>query len=253
MTNHPQPLVSARDICFSYEAGKVLENVSLEIGRGDYLAIIGPNGGGKTTLLKIILGLLEPDSGAVTWHDSQAKQHIGYVPQFAGFERNFPLSVREVVQMGRLRGSRLFQAYSGEDKQQVADTLERLGLSSIADKPVGALSGGQLQRVLIARALVTHPEILFLDEPIASIDQDSRYALTEILKELNARIPIVIVTHDITAFASDVMHIACVNTRLFFHGDSELDNESMEEAYGCPVELVAHGMPHRVLKEHDHS
>lgn len=253
MTGEHRPLVSVRDICFSYEAGKVLENVSLEIDQGDYLAIIGPNGGGKTTLLKIILGLLEPDSGSVTWHDRKAKRHIGYVPQFAGFERSFPLSVREVVKMGRLRGGKLFQSYNAEDLQLVSDTLDRLGLTHVADKPVGALSGGQLQRVLIARALVTDPAILFLDEPIASIDQDSRYALTEILKELNSRIPIVIVTHDITAFASDVVHIACVNTQLFFHGDGELDSESMEEAYGCPVELVAHGMPHRVLKQHDHS
>jgi zinc transport system ATP-binding protein len=253
MTGAHQPLVSIKDICFSYGGGRVLDNVGLQIDQGDYLAIIGPNGGGKTTLLKIILGLLEPDSGSVTWHDRHAKRHIGYVPQFASFERSFPLCVSEVVMMGRLKSGRLFQRRTADDEHQVADILERLGLMQIADKPVGDLSGGQLQRVLIARALVTNPDILFLDEPIASIDQDSRYALTEILKELNKRIPIIIVTHDITAFASDVMHIACVNTQLYFHGDGELDSEVMEEAYGCPVELVAHGVPHRVLKQHDHS
>jgi zinc transport system ATP-binding protein len=155
--------------------------------------------------------------------------------------------------MGRLHGRKLLQRFDKNDLLQTESILQKLGLAGIADKHIGSLSGGQVQRVLIARALVSDPEILFLDEPISSIDQDSRFVLTGMLKELNARIPIIIVTHDITAFAADVAHIACVNNRLFYHGDGELDSGCMEEAYGCPVELVAHGMPHRVLKQHgDH-
>ena len=127
-----------------------------------------------------------------------------------------------------------------------------MGLTALSEKPVGKLSGGELQRVMIARALATNPKILFLDEPNASIDSDSRFKLTAILTELNKKIPIVVITHDITSFASNVAHIACVNRTLFYHGDAELASESLEEAYGCPVELVAHGVPHRVLQEHSH-
>lgn len=250
MADQRKLLVSLRDIEYTYDSGKVLDGVNLDIYQDDYLAIIGPNGGGKTTLLKVILGLLEPDRGTVTWHDTKIRRHIGYVPQFASFEREFPLTVRDVVMIGRMHGHTLLQRFDQKDVLHTTSILEKLGLVDIADKHIGSLSGGQVQRVLIARALVSDPAILFLDEPISSIDQDSRFALTGMLKELNARIPIIVVTHDITAFAADVAHIACVNNRLFYHGDGELDNGCMEEAYGCPVELVAHGMPHRVLKQH---
>lgn len=253
MTDHTKPLVSLRDIEFTYDSGKVLDGVSLDIYQDDYLAIIGPNGGGKTTLLKVILGLLEPDAGTVTWHDKKMRSHVGYVPQFASFDREFPLTVHDVVMTGCLHGHTMLQRLSQKDVLHTTSILEELGLAAIADKHIGSLSGGQVQRVLIARSLVADPAILFLDEPISSIDQDSRFALTGMLKELNKRIPIIIVTHDITAFAADVAHIACVNNRLFYHGDGELDSGCMEEAYGCPVELVAHGMPHRVLKQHGNS
>jgi len=153
--------------------------------------------------------------------------------------------------MGRLHGHKLLQRYGQEDIAVTQATLQELGLAGMADKPVGSLSGGQLQRVLIARALASEPSILFLDEPIASIDQDSRFALTSMLKELSTRMPVIIVTHDITAFAADIAHIACVNHRLYYHGDGELESGCLEEAYGCPVELVAHGIPHRVLRQHD--
>ena len=246
------PLVSVRDVSFSYGYERVLKNISLDIYPKDYLAIIGPNGGGKTTLVKIMLGLLKPDSGEVIWSEKSGKRQIGYVPQFATFERDFPLTVREVVLMGRLSSSLWWQKVSAEDKSITAEIMQSMGLETLSDKPVGKLSGGELQRVMIARALVTNPKILFLDEPNASIDSDSRFKLTAILEDLNKNIPIVVITHDITSFASNVAHIACVNRTLFYHGDAELASESLEEAYGCPVELVAHGVPHRVLQEHTH-
>jgi zinc transport system ATP-binding protein len=250
MTATGEPLVSVRNVSYSYGYETVLSGINLEIYPDDYLAIIGPNGGGKTTLLKIILGLLKPAHGQVEWRCGNGRPRIGYVAQFATFERGFPLRVRDAVLMGRLGSSLGKQKVTEQDRQMMAEILEKMGLAELARQPVSHLSGGQLQRVMIARALVSQPDILFLDEPIASIDTDSRFRLSSILKELNKKIPIVVVTHDITAFAADVEHIACVNRTLFYHGDGELASDCLEEAYGCPVELVAHGVPHRVLQDH---
>jgi zinc transport system ATP-binding protein len=250
MTDTKTPLVSVRDVSFSFGYESVLKDISLDIYDTDYLAIIGPNGGGKTTLLKIILGLLKPDQGQITWRSNTARYQIGYVPQFATFEREFPLSVRDVVLMGRMSSRLWWQSVSDRDQDLTTDILRKLGLDSLADKSVGQLSGGQLQRVMIARALVCDPDILFLDEPIASIDTDSRFRLSSMLTELNKNIPIVVITHDITSFASNVLHIACVNHTLYYHGDAELASGCLDEAYGCPVELIAHGVPHRVLQDH---
>ncbi|GMR18083.1 MAG: metal ABC transporter ATP-binding protein [Gammaproteobacteria bacterium] len=250
MTDTKTPLVSVRDVSFSYGYEPVLKDVSLDIYATDYLAIIGPNGGGKTTLLKLILGLLKPDTGQITWPGFSARHQIGYVPQFATFEREFPLSVRDVVLMGRMSGHLWWQRVSDRDQDITTDILHKLGLDVLSDKPVGQLSGGQLQRVMIARALVCNPDILFLDEPIASIDTGSRFKLSNMLMELNKNIPIVVITHDITSFASNVLQIACINRTLFYHGDAELASGYLGEAYGCPVELVAHGVPHRVLQDH---
>jgi len=252
MNDRPEPLIELRDVDFAFERAAILEGVNLAIYPRDFLAIIGPNGGGKTTLLKVILGLLPPDRGTVRWSAALDRRRVGYVPQFATFARDFPVTVREVVLMGRLHGAGLLPRYSRHDHERTRAVLESLGLARLADTPVGDLSGGQLQRVLIARALVTDPDILFLDEPVASIDQDSRFTLTTLLAELNRRIPVVVVTHDITPFAAQVEHIACINRSLFYHGDGELQRGCLEETYGCPVELVAHGLPHRVLRDHDH-
>ena len=243
-------LVEVRDITFGFERKPVLVSVSLTISAGDFLAIIGPNGGGKTTLVKIILGLLRPWSGSVRSSLSGRRGAIGYVPQFADFDESFPLKVFDVVRMGRLgaRGPRRF--YSRDDNEEVERTLERLGLSAVAGAYIGDLSGGQLQRTLIARALVGRPEILFLDEPLGSIDPVSRIAVIDALRELHGRIPVVVITHDITPYAGLVEQIACVNQELFYHPGSELTEEMLEKFYGCPVELVAHGVPHRVLGEH---
>ena len=253
MSDAEKPLVSVKGLSFSYGYETVLKDIDLDIYTRDYLAIIGPNGGGKTTLLKIILGLLKPSSGHITWSAEKPHRQIGYVPQFADFEREFPLRVWDVVLMGRLNGHLGWQKVTVKDKDITMDIIHRLGLEPLSEKPIGQLSGGQLQRVMIARALVCNPDILFLDEPIASIDTDSRFRLSGMLTELNRRIPIVVITHDITAFASDVEHIACVNQTLFYHGDAELASDCLDEAYGCPVELVAHGVPHRVLQDHTHS
>ena len=242
-----EPLLQVRGLTFGYGRELVLDHVDLDINPRDFLAVIGPNGGGKTTLIKAILGLLRPWSGEVI--SRIPRGHMGYVPQFSTFDRSFPLRVRDVVLMGKLGRRGLLRRYTREDRDDVERILERLKLVDVARSHVAEVSGGQLQRVLIARALAGEPAILFLDEPTASIDAESREVLREILEELNQNIPVVVVTHDVTSISPMVQRIACINRRLFYHGP-ELDQDVLEEVYGCPVELVAHGVPHRVLHHH---
>jgi zinc transport system ATP-binding protein len=249
------PLVEVRDVTFGYGQEVVLDHVSLAIEPRDFLAVIGPNGGGKTTLLKAILGLVRPWSGEVVFHlpsGSDPRGRLGYVPQFSTFDRDFPLRISDMVLMGRLGRRSVLRPYSREDRVAADRAIERLGLAGVARSHASEVSGGQLQRALIARALVSEPEILFLDEPTASIDAESRETLRELLEDLNRTIPIVVVTHDVTSLAPMVRRIACINRKLFYHGGPELSLEVMEEVYGCPVELVTHGVPHRVLHDHHH-
>lgn len=251
----PEPLIRVRDLTFGYGREVVLDHVTLDVQPRDFLAVIGPNGGGKTTLLKAILGLVRPWSGTVEFHlpsGSDPRGRLGYVPQFSTFDRDFPLRISDMVLMGRLGHRSLLRPYSREDRIAAGRAVERLGLSGVARAHVSEVSGGQLQRALIARALVSDPEVLFLDEPTASIDAESRETLRGLLEDLNRSIPIVVVTHDVTSLAPMVGRIACINRKLFYHGDPELSLEVMEEVYGCPVELVTHGVPHRVLHDHDH-
>jgi zinc transport system ATP-binding protein len=244
------PLIAVRGVTFGYGREVVLDHVDLEIQPRDFLAIIGPNGGGKTTLLKVMLGLLKPWSGEVVTHLPPERGRLGYVPQFSTFDKNFPLRIADLVLMGTLGRHGLLSRYSREDRAAAQRALEQLGLGEVARAHVAEVSGGQLQRALIARAIVSDPAVLFLDEPTASIDAESRGSLMGLLEELNREIPIVVVTHDVTSIAPMVRRIACINRRLFYHGGPELTHEVLEETYGCPVELVAHGVPHRVLHSH---
>ncbi|MFY9825825.1 MAG: metal ABC transporter ATP-binding protein [Thermoanaerobaculia bacterium] len=255
------PLLQVRDVTFGYGREVILDHVSLDIEPRDFLAVIGPNGGGKTTLLKVILGLVRPWSGEVVFHlssgasgasGSSPRGRLGYVPQFSTFDKDFPLRLGDMVLMGRLGSRGLLRPYSRADRAAADLAMERLSLTPLARAHVAEVSGGQLQRALIARALVSDPDVLFLDEPTASIDAESRETLRELLADLNRTIPIVVVTHDVTSFAPMVSRIACINRRLFYHGDPDLSREVMEEVYGCPVELVTHGVPHRVLDDHLH-
>ena len=208
------PLVEVRALSFGYRGQPVLEDVDLAIGGRDFLALVGPNGGGKTTLLKLVLGLLRPWSGEVVRRLSGRRGAMGYVPQFSSFDRDFPLRVESMVLMGRLGASGLLRPYRLADRRRVAEVLEQLHLSALARLPIGELSGGQLQRVLIARALAGDPEILLLDEPTASVDPDSREVLGTVLADLNARIPLVVVTHDVSAVSRQVTRVSFVNRRL---------------------------------------
>jgi zinc transport system ATP-binding protein len=244
-------VVQVQDVTFGYGRRPVLEEVSLDLHQSDYLAVLGPNGGGKTTLLKVLLGLVKPWRGTVTWNLPHGRRRLGYVPQFSTFEAGVPLRVEEVVRMGRLGLRGLGRWYRQGDRQAAREALEAVRLEDKAGALAGELSGGQAQRVLLARALVGEPEAIFLDEPMASLDADSRKVVREILLELRRRMPVVVVTHDPAAIAGEIRHIACLNRRLTYHGDPDLSPEVLEETYGCPVELIAHGVPHRVLPGHE--
>jgi zinc transport system ATP-binding protein len=246
------PLIEARNVTFGYDREVILDDVSLAIQPRDFLAILGPNGGGKTTLVKLLLGLVTPWSGRVDYNPPARKGRLGYVPQFSTFDKSFPLRVSDVVLMGTLGRRGLLRPYSRRDRDDAACVLESLALGELADAHVSEISGGQLQRVLIARAVVADPQVLFLDEPTASIDAESRQSLSELLRTLNERIPIVVITHDVTSIAPLVRNIACINRRLHYHAGGDITQGMLEEVYGCPVELIAHGVAHRVLRDHDH-
>ena len=254
----PAPLaLKLENIRVRYGRHDVLRDVSLDVEEGEFLGIIGPNGGGKTTLLKAILGIIKPTSGSVRVFGhppSKAHHLIGYVPQYSNFDERFPISVWDVVLMGRLGrlGRRPF--FSREDKEIARDAMRKVGMDDFGKRQITKLSGGQQQRVLIARALAMEPRILLLDEPTASVDKRMETSIYELLKELNETTTMILVTHDIGVLSAHVKKIGCLNKYFIYHGTKELTGEMLEAAYQCPVDLIAHGIPHRVFQHdiHDH-
>jgi zinc transport system ATP-binding protein len=248
------PAIEVKDLWFSYEKTPILQDVNFTLEQGDFLGILGPNGGGKSTLLKLMLGILKPDRGEIRIlgevpHD--AKHRVGYVPQSTDLNVTFPISVLEIALMGRLSRSRLGKRYSREDRRKTEELLDRVGMWDYRDVSVGKLSGGQRQRVFIARSLATDPEILFLDEPTASIDSEFETDLYDFLEQLNQKVTIVVITHDIGAISRSIKSVACINRQLIFHGEGKVTPEMIDMAYSCPVDLIAHGIPHRVLADHE--
>jgi zinc transport system ATP-binding protein len=247
-------LVKLENVWVHYDSVPVLEAINLSIESNDFLGIIGPNGGGKTTLLKVILGLIKPSRGRVTvlgMSPERGRKHIGYISQVNLFDHDFPISVLEVVLMGRYNKSGLFQRYSDEDRKTAIAALKTVEMLGYKDRQVGKLSGGEQQRVFIARALATSPELLLLDEPTASIDPTMQAEFYELLDQLKESMAIVLVSHDVSAVSIYVNDIACLNRQLFYHGSKEISAEELEKTYHCPIQLIAHGtVPHRVLREH---
>jgi len=247
-------VVKLDDIWVDFNGTPILEGINLSIYKNDFLGIIGPNGGGKTTLLKVILGLITPARGKVTvlGNSPQRSRHlIGYVRQHNLFDRDFPINVWDVVLMGRFSRRGLLRQYSDRDKALARDSLQIVGMLQYRRHQMGRLSGGEQQRVLIARTLVSEPEILLLDEPTASVDPARQTEFYELLERLKQQMAIVLVSHDISAVSVYVDKIACLNHHLFHHGSPEIEAEVLEATYKCPVQMIAHGtIPHRVLKEH---
>jgi zinc transport system ATP-binding protein len=246
--------VDIHDLSVRYDHIFAIKDIGLQIDYGDFTGIIGPNGSGKSTLLKAMLGLVTPCSGEVKVLGTvpeQARRHMAYVPQIARVDRFFPISVREVILMGRMVGKTgLLHHYSREDHEIVQDCMQQLEIADLAGRQIGQLSGGQFRRVLIARALVVKPRLLLLDEPTAGLDAHSSSHIFSLLSDLNREVTIILVTHDTMAISSYLKTIICINQTLFYHGDPDLSPDLIKELYGCPVDLLAHGVPHRVLGNH---
>ncbi|MGB2800237.1 MAG: ABC transporter ATP-binding protein [Dehalococcoidia bacterium] len=249
-----EDVVRLEDVWVRFDGVAILEGIDLSVYQNDFMGMIGPNGGGKTTLLKVILGLIRPSQGKVTVLGStpeRGRRFVGYVPQYSLFDRDFPVSVWDVVLMGRLGQAGRFRRYSEEDKKAALHVLETVEMLDFKGSQIGRLSGGQQQRVFIARALVSEPKLLLLDEPTASVDAPMMEEFYELLNRLKKRMAIVLVTHDLSAVSIYVDTVGCLNRKLYYHHSKEVSAEDLEAAYQCPIELIAHGVPHRVLSDHD--
>jgi len=248
-------VIAIRNLWAGYDREQVLEDINLTVYEGDFIGLIGPNGGGKTTLIRVLLGLLPPTRGEVRIMGrpvQEGRREVGYVPQVVEFDRAFPISVWDVTRMGRLGQRRLLQRYTPEDDACVAEALRQVEMFDLRRRPIGELSGGQRQRVYIARALATRPKILLLDEPTSSVDPQVSSDIYELLWELNEQVTILLISHDMGAISSYVKTVGCLNRRLFYHGGQEITAEMLELAYQCPIDLIAHGVPHRVFAKHAH-
>jgi zinc transport system ATP-binding protein len=243
--------VEIKDLSVKYNEQLVLKNINFSIGENDFVAIIGPNGGGKSTLLKIILGLLTPDTGEVKVFGKEPKKArniMGYLPQNLKFDHDFPINVFDTVLTGRYHG--LFKGYTEEDDKAVLQALKDVEMDEFKDRQISKLSGGQIQRVFIARAIVREPKLLIMDEPMASIDPEMQQTFYKLMSILKDKMAIILVSHDVGAVSTHVDKIACLNQELFYHGPVENAADGLEEIYHCPIELISHGIPHRILRDH---
>jgi zinc transport system ATP-binding protein len=244
-------LIKIENLSAGYDKEPVLRDVNLDIFENDFLGMIGPNGGGKTTLLKVILGLLNPMSGKVSFRDdiNKRKKPLGYLPQVKHIDRNFPITVFEVVRSGSLMENSLNPS-SAQIKKRVEELLSEMGIANIRNKAIGELSGGQMQRVFLCRALLSEPKILLLDEPDTFVDNRFEGELYEKLRHLNKHMAIILVSHDVGTISSYVKTIACINGNLHYHPDNVITQEQLN-GYNCPIKLISHGeIPHTVLKQH---
>ena len=243
-------LLEIKDLSAGYENQVVLENVSLTILANDFIGVIGPNGGGKTTLIKTILGLVKPISGEMNLLIS--KKNIGYLPQVNQIDKRFPISVIDVVRSGKADTSSFSSFHKKSDEKEKAESLiQEMGITSIRNKSIGELSGGQMQRVFLCRALMNEPELLILDEPSTYVDNNFEGELYLKLKELNNRMAILLISHDVGTISFFVKTIACVNRSLHHHPSNIITEEQLT-SYNCPLQIITHGnIPHTVLKLHN--
>lgn len=235
-----------------YGANTVLKDIDLAVGENDFIGIIGPNGGGKTTLLKVILGLIKPMTGSIIFNEDLIKRNrIGYLPQMSAGDNSFPVTVSDVILSGLMINKSSVARIRSEDRRKAMDVAEELGLSGLRRSPLNELSGGQLQRVYLGRAIIGSPALLLLDEPDNFVDSTFENDFYQKLHELNNRMAIMMVSHDIGTISSHVKSFACVNRKLHYHPSPEITNEQLS-AYDCPIQLVSHGrIPHTVLEKHD--
>jgi zinc transport system ATP-binding protein len=232
-------VVDLQDVNLAFGQISVLKDINLQIEAEEFFGIIGPNAAGKSTLLKILLGLIKPDSGAVKVFGDEpekARSRIGYVPQHPGFRRDFPITVLDVVKLGQLGSTHAAAVLP--DKLNAA--MEAVMLNELADRQIATLSGGQLQRVLIARALACDPELLILDEPTANIDLRAEEDIFCLLKQYNERMSIIVVSHDIAFISGYVHRVACLNRTLVCHRTEDISGKTIEALYGAPIKMIDH-------------
>ncbi|MGA2798253.1 MAG: ABC transporter ATP-binding protein [Thermoguttaceae bacterium] len=252
-----EPVISLCGVSFSYGNVPVLENVCLDIGPRESVCVVGPNGGGKTTLVKLILGLLKPDAGEIRvlgrrpW---QARLNVGYMPQHVLYDPQFPVTAMDIVLMGRL-GRPGFTGFLGwpnrDDRQAALEALRQVDMEECCRLPFASLSGGQRQRVLVARAISSRPELLLLDEPTSNVDTLMGSRLWDLLRELNQSMTILMVTHDLGFVSNLVEKVICVNRRVVVHPTSHVTGEVISDIYGSDVRMVRHG-DHLAGSEHKH-
>jgi zinc transport system ATP-binding protein len=245
-------LFNIKSLSAGYDSHTVLEDIDFTVNENDFIGVIGPNGGGKTTLLKIILGLLRPISGSVTFNDSLLKRNrIGYLPQMSAGDITFPVTVTDVILSGLMIQKGGLARMSPDDRKKASMVIGELGLEGIKWSSLSELSGGQLQRVFLGRAIIGSPRLLLLDEPDNFVDTSFENDFYEKLHDLNSRMAILMVSHDVGTISAHVKSFACVNRKLHYHPSPEITNEQLSE-YDCPIQLVTHGrVPHTVLEKHD--
>lgn len=250
-----EKLIEIKEVTVLYDTKPVLKSVSLDVWENDFLGVIGPNGGGKTTLLKIMLGLMKPASGKVSFFERGtcvSSLKIGYLPQVNPIDKRFPISVYEVISSGLAGEKKPFRDFTASQKTRVDELIVEMGLESYAKRAIGELSGGQLQRVLLARAVISRPRLLILDEPNTYVDKKFESQFYELLGDINRETSIILVSHDIGTLLPMVKNVACINETLHYHPGSDLSDEWLNTTYACPIEIVGHGdLPHRVLKKHE--
>jgi zinc transport system ATP-binding protein len=244
-------LFEVKSLSASYGNTIVLKDVSFRVMENDFIGVIGPNGGGKTTLLRVILGLLKPVKGSLTFNSSLLdSKSIGYLPQISTGDVNYPVTVMDIVLSGLMIKKGIISRMSSSDRRKALIVMDELGLSGMMSSTLNELSGGQMQRVFLGRAIIGDPKLLLLDEPGNFVDMTFENDFYEKLKELNKRMAILMVSHDVGTISAHIKSFACVNRTLHYHPSHEITNEDLM-AYGCPIQLVTHGnVPHTVLKIH---
>ena len=263
------PIIEIKNLSAGYDKRTVLHDINLIIYERDFLGIIGPNGGGKTTLIKCILGLRKPTAGEILYHSCppspseiancqsstvNCQLSMGYLPQYSSIDRKFPITVEEVILSGLSSKKPLASRFTARHREKASAVIARMGLEGMEQRAIGALSGGQLQRALLGRAIISDPQVVILDEPSTYIDKRFEARLYELLAEINKDCAIILVSHDIGTVLQQVKSIACVNETLDYHPDTGVTKEWLERNFNCPIELLGHGtLPHRILKEHKHS
>lgn len=249
---HSKKIITLRNVSVSYDAHTALEEVNLDIYEDDFIGIIGPNGGGKSSLVKAIMGEVKY-RGEIVFDDMLRRGNhykIGYMPQVSQFDMRFPISIEEVVLSGLQTEKGFFGRYTTKDRERVAEILKKMGIEELAKRPIGEVSGGQMQRALLCRAIIAEPKLLILDEPTNFVDNSFEQEFYAMVAELSKQMAVIIVSHDLGTITSIVKSIVCVNRSVHRHNSNILTEEQLRN-YNCPIQILSHGhIPHTVLEHH---